>query len=93
MPKKIADDQKPWVGNYPPLKAWLVLHGARCMWQEMKPHQSVERWQFPNGDSCIIVVFSERHGWDVFTSSHARDIPTTLADAEARLRLVPKKEG
>jgi len=89
----------PFVSNYPPLKEWLEVHKARCMWQlpmqcehsyrddgRDYPTAYVECWLFPaTGRLAVITIHAERHGWEVYTPGDSPKIVEMLADAGARL--------
>jgi len=94
---KVDTSQFPYVENYPPLRDWLKKHEARCMWQlpmqpehgrEEPPTAYVEQWMFPKTSRMVVVVvYANKMGWDVFTSSNEHQIDATLEDAEERLGL------
>jgi hypothetical protein len=91
--KKIEKEDtknKPWVGNYPPLDAWLKKHNGRCMWQlrnggtEDDPQSYLECW-LVNTRPVLIQVHANQHGWSIFTELDSSKIDETLTDAEKRL--------
>jgi len=107
MPRKPKEPQgskdttmEPWVSNYPPLKAWLDKHEARCQWQlpsnprpndaawDWSPGSYIEGWRLKGSNAVVIlVVHSNKMGWDVFTSVGTNNVGDTLEDAEKRLGL------
>jgi hypothetical protein len=101
MPKKKQEDDnsnKPWVSNYPVLQAWLDNHGARCMWQtprEEKPRNAEWDWSpqayiecwIVGTRQCILIVYANKGGWNIFTDVNTPRVDETLADAERRCGL------
>jgi len=93
---RTADKDKPYVDNYPPLKAWLDRHEARCNWQlplggtKDNPTGFVESFMVKDGGEVIVVIHARQLGWNLYTPCHSNGIAATLADADARLRLEPK---
>jgi hypothetical protein len=97
--KTETDDSKPFVSNYPPLQEWLIKHNARCMWQipsnpkprdadwDWTPGSYIEQWAIGR-HLFIIVVHSNKMGWDIFTNKETPRIDETLRDVELRLGLV-----
>lgn len=100
-PKDNSD--KPYVSNYPPLQKWLDKHNAHCMWQvpsnpkprdadyDWTPGSYIEGWRIKHR-LIVIVVHSNKMGWDVFTSPDTPLVDETLKDAELRLGLVKETE-
>ena len=84
-----AENQKPYVENYPPLHAWLKRHHAACVWQIPGPSKSsfVECWTFPGGRHVILQVHDRGHGWEIFTEVDEIGIDGSLALAEKALNL------
>lgn len=83
------DADKPWIGNYPPLKEWLHKIKATCLNQlpsgdHDRPFAMLEMWQ-ANGRVFLILIHSFRHGWDIYTAGETNKIDDTLLDAERRL--------
>ncbi len=107
MPKKKAGtttkdtSNHPYVSNYPPLRAWLDKHDARCMWQVPSqappsdpdeaygwvPQAYIECW-IVGKRPCIILVRGNKMGWEIYTDGNTIKIDETLADAERRLGIV-----
>jgi hypothetical protein len=96
--KKVDTSDMPYVENYPPLKAWLDKHDARCMFQVpmqcehgrdgAPPTAYVEQYLFPRTNRfAVVVVQARKMGWDIYVSSNDPQINTTLEDAERRLGL------
>jgi hypothetical protein len=86
--KKKVDSAEPWISNYPPLEAWLHAdERSHCMWQTRTPNgrDMIECW-LVNGRPTIVLVYGDRHGWDIFTSANTGDIAKTLADADERTK-------
>lgn len=81
---------KPYVDNYPPLKAWLDKHEARCNWQlplSKRGETFVESWSMPNGHDFLLTIHAYRRGWNLYTADRRGEIVVTLEDAEERLGL------
>lgn len=99
--KEIDTKNAPWISNYPPLKAWLNKHNARCMWQiGMQPEDSnqVREYGYPTAyvecwlvgkALAIVIIHDNKMGWEIYTPAGTPLISETLADAERRLGLVP----
>lgn len=88
------DKSQAWTANYPPLDEWLRAHEMRCHWQEWlgdptaEPARGhVECWITSTGRQCIITVWPNQMGWEIYTPTDSRTIDDTLRDAEARLGL------
>jgi hypothetical protein len=84
------NSRKPWVSNYPPLKAWLDKIDARCIDQipvngPIEPTAYLEKWGTPTGRMFIVEVRANRMGWNIFTATENGTIAATLEDAEQRL--------
>lgn len=82
---------KPYIENYPPLQKWLNDNDAQCMWQipygnHDEPFAYVENW-IVNNTQVIIVVYSNNHGWNIFTPCQSISIDATLRDASERCKL------
>lgn len=92
------DEDKPYIENYPPLHAWLHKHGAHCNWQlpigrKDRPTAYVESWLFRGGREVIIVVRSQKLGWDIYTPEQSNDVAATLEAVEARIGLQGQPEA
>lgn len=103
MPKKkqaqVDYSNHPYVSNYPDLAAWLEKHDAHCAWQVPSspapedydpawyPSSYVEGWRVRGGLIVIIMIYSNKCGWDLFTALDSNKVDATLADAEERLGL------
>lgn len=88
MASKLDTKDKPYVENYPPLKAWLDEHGARCNWQvplSKREETFIESWSMPNGYDFIVLIHAHRRGWNLYTAKQKGEVAATLADAELRL--------
>jgi hypothetical protein len=89
---KMADKDRPWVENYPPLHEWLKKQKAQRDWHlpygdPERPAAMIEQWNFPNGNTATVIVHARQLGWDIRTSCKTDNIEGTLIDAEARLDL------
>lgn len=87
---KIADEDQPWISNYRPLQDFLREIDARCDWQipygpRSKPTMYVEQWRAPGSAPFIIVVRSNKHGWDIYTSELSNKIDAAIEDARRRI--------
>jgi len=89
MPRNKSDDDKPWIGNYPPLHEWLMQNDARCDWQlrlGKGAHASMlEQWRMPGSLPFIVLVMANKHGWEVYSPCHENNINATLEDAKRRI--------
>lgn len=85
-----GNENKPWVSNYAPLKAWLDKVKARCLWQTAQggrdPHTYIEGWQV-NGRVVVLIVRANKMGWEIYTGADSIQIDETLADVERRVGL------
>lgn len=99
IPAPRDTSEHPYVENYPPLKEWLDKHEARCIWQVPAQHESerarayptfyVELWLFPKTNrTAIIIVHSNKGGWDIHTPAGTNRVAETLEDAERRLGII-----
>lgn len=83
-------EEVPMLENYPPLKAWLDKHSARCQWQvdrneEIRSHDvRIEQW-LVDGAIVIIILRACQRGWDIFTACPSLSIEATFLDAEKRI--------
>lgn len=81
---------QPYISNYPPLADWLEKVNAICNWQLRRgvhPHSMmIENWTV-NGRIVLIEVYSNGHGWNIYTPNETIDIVKTLADVEKRCGL------
>lgn len=85
------DTDKPWIDNYPPLKEWLAKYEARCQFQvplgdPEQPTAYVEQY-LVGGKLCIVTVWANRNGWEIYTPGDSLKVAETFADAEKRLGL------
>jgi hypothetical protein len=90
------NSNKPWVSNYPALKNWLDRLDAHCMWQipmnerprgagcDWAPTSYVECWMVGRRP-IVILVHSNKMGWDIYTNADTSRIDETLVDAERRV--------
>lgn len=91
-----ATINRPWVENYPVLKAWLTKIGARCLDQVPGPKMArskdptfyIEKWT-AEGRVFYVEVRANQLGWDIFTGQNSTTIVDTLRDAEQRLGITP----
>lgn len=93
------NSNKPYVSNYPVLQAWLEKHNARCMWQvprEPKPDDVGYDWAPQAYIECwmvrrpiIIVIYSNKMGWEMYSALDSAKYADTFEDAEKRLGIVP----
>lgn len=87
-----TNNDKPWIENYPPLRAWLDRHNARCLSQTKDGDGFLERWLIGTR-ICLIEVRPRNMGWNIYTDSDSPTIVATIRDAETRLGLtVPASE-
>lgn len=91
---KRADEDQPWIENYPPLRDWIRKHEMRCVHQipfggtKAAPEAYLEAWQAPNCAVMVwMVVRSNKHGWDLMTGVSTNSVTETLEDAERRMGL------
>lgn len=83
-----------FVSNYPPLDEWLKKHEARCYFQVPvggdpdDPNGYVEQYII-NGNFCIVMVWANKNGWELYTAGDSMEIAPTFADAEKRLGIAP----
>lgn len=85
--RAVAD--RPYVANYPPLKDWLRKHDARCqgtlpVGDKEDPSAYVESYMI-RGTFCVVTVWADGLGWDIYTPGKSLDLDETFADAEKRL--------
>lgn len=80
--------KKPFVENYPPLKAWLDRNQAKCQFQQPYGKHMIEGWLVAEV-MVVIIVYADRGGWDLFTPCQDTNIEATLRDAAARTGGVP----
>lgn len=93
----MADDDKPYIENYPPLHAWLHKHGAHCNWQlpigrKDRPTAYLESWIFRGGREAIIMVRWKKMGWEIYLPEQSNDVTETLRAVETRLGLPEENE-
>lgn len=86
---------KPWISNYPPLKAWLDKIDARCQDQipvggPIEPTAYLEKWGTLDGRIFIVEVRANQMRWDIYTDANTPHIDLTLVDAEERLGWSPR---
>lgn len=92
--KEEDNSNKPWVSNYPPLKAWLNKIQARCLIQAPygdpeNPRAYFEQWSV-NSQVFMVTVQANQGGWSVYTQVDSNLIDATLKDAGDRLGLTEK---
>lgn len=99
MAKRTASKDRPYIDNYPPLKALLAELEARCHWQtrpdgyavgddDHEARTYVECWITPQGREFLVVVHGGGHGWNIYTPCASGKVDETVADAKARLAQV-----
>lgn len=76
--------EKPYVSNYPDLARWLDAKDARCQWQKIDRAMAVEGWLI-DGVVVVVLVYANRHGWEIFTAPATREVQATFADVNARI--------
>lgn len=53
----------------------------------------IEGWQVRTGRICVVMLYPNQQGWDIFTAHDSLKVGVSLHDAEQRLRLTPEKAG
>lgn len=91
---KRAQEDEPYIDNYPPLRDWLRKHEMRCHEQirvggtKNNPDALIECWYARGAITPVwVVVRANKMGWDLLTGVATNSIPETLADAEQRMGL------
>lgn len=72
------------IENYPTLVEWLTRINARCLWWHGDATRRLEGWT-ASGAVFVILIYANKRGFEIFTSSNTNDIGETFADAELRM--------